>query len=204
MISAFGVAHGEISKEAPKAHWTGAKEIKGGGRFQGQTPLRRLSRAAELAASEDPSKAARARRLLKPLGARAAIMKKDKAKHVAIASGGTAAGLVAGQAAYQGAGYGAKHVNFKVNYTKDPGQSHKRPKGMSRSKYDKLLKPAKAKHGAFTHGMYRNMPKGIPGNKINRVTGYTHGGKIGTAVGGAATIAGGALAYRATRNKEKS
>ncbi len=105
----------------------------------------------------------------------------------------TVLGGIAGQGAYQGTGYAAKHkalAEYKAS-------------GMSNSQRDKKLKAVKAEHGKFTAEMFRNYPKDLPGAKINRTMGWSHRGKTGTATGAALTV-GGALAARRASQRENS
>lgn len=112
----------------------------------------------------------------------------DSASREAAAAAG---GALAGQGAYQGAGYAAKHRALSAERT------------LGRAQRDKRLKPAKKTHGAYTPKMERNYPKTIPGWKTHRVLGWSHRGKAGTAVGAAATAAGALAAARAARKEKK-
>ena len=118
--------------------------------------------------------------------------KKSDAADIAVAG---AAGGAAGQGVYQAAGYEAKHRAMRTEAKS----------GQTKNQKDKKLKPAKKMFGAHTAGMYRNYPKDMPGARIHRTLGYTHRGKIGTAVGAAATLGASAAAIAAARkSKEKS
>lgn len=105
----------------------------------------------------------------------------------------------AGQGAYQGATYGLKHSAIRAE----------RKAGLTRAQKDKNLKPAKKEHGAFTTDMYRNYPKTkldgktpMPGWRQNRTAGWVGRGKLGNALGTAAT-AGGTLAGMRYVNEPK-
>jgi hypothetical protein len=104
---------------------------------------------------------------------------------------GAALGAIAGQGVYQASGYGPKHLALRAERT------------ISRSKRDKLLKPQKKAHGAFTPGMERHYPKAIPGWQAHRVLGWSHRGKAGTAVGVGATALGALAGARAMRKDKK-
>jgi len=128
------------------------------------------------------------------LGAGAGVKRRDKEKGREVQA--ATIGGWAGQGAYQGAGYGAKHVDLHVLGPKT-----------TNSQRDKALKEVKAKHGAFTPAMERNYPlktkagAAIPGARIHRTLGWTHRGKIGTAVGASATAAGSAVGAKVVSGK---
>lgn len=113
---------------------------------------------------------------------------KDRAKDAAALT----VGGWSGQGAYQGAGYGAK---WRAQAKHEPQ--------VSRAKRDKTLKAAKKEHGAYTPQMERNYPKTLPEWRTHRVLGYTHRGKLGTALGATATAAGAVGALRASRSSVK-
>jgi hypothetical protein len=89
-----------------------------------------------------------------------------------------AVGAAAGQAAYQGAGYGAKHYAIRQLEPQT-----------TRSQRDKQLKPAKKKYGAYTADMERNYPRTLPEAPVHRALGWTHRGRTGNALGATITVA---------------
>lgn len=100
----------------------------------------------------------------------------------------------AGQAGYQLAGYQAKYAAARAE----------EKAGTTRARKDKKLKPVKRVHGSHTAGMYRNYPKDLPGARINRVLGWTHRGKTGTALGTAVTLGASAAAVKAARRSKEN
>jgi hypothetical protein len=111
-------------------------------------------------------------------------------KHHSREMAGATVGSWAGQGAYQAAGYGAKHHGLR----------NLEPK-TTKAQRNKHLKPVKAKYGAYTPAMERNYPKHLPEASVHRTLGWTHRGKVGTAVGTAATAAGGAAGLHHARSK---
>lgn len=133
------------------------------------------------------------------VGAQAPVLDKHRSKKARkradIATAGVL-GAAGGQAAYQGAGYGAKKANQKVN---DPKIYHdpKRRKGYKSGHYKKINEAAKKAHGLKNPngakdflGYARNMPKELPGSGVTRTLAHTHGGRTGFVTGAAATAAG--------------
>lgn len=111
------------------------------------------------------------------LGTAVAIHDKDKDNSRDLAA--ATIGGWGGQGAYQGAGYAAKWR----------AQNKHEPK-TSKNQRNKILKPVKAKHGAYTPAMERNFPKELPEYRTHRALGWTHRGRTGTALGAIATAAG--------------
>lgn len=101
-------------------------------------------------------------------------------------------GGLAGQAAYQAAGYGAKHHALRRLEPKT-----------TRSQRDKALKPVKREHGAFTPKMERNYPSHLPEAKVHRTLGWTHRGKTGVAAGTALTLTGAGVATGAMHRHDR-
>lgn len=122
--------------------------------------------------------------------------KKDEASTIRRAT----AGALLGQGAYQGAGYidnafKARHrakFNAAMNPPKRDNQSM--PDKAERRAYEERQMQAKAQRKKVAqdlaehrtkyplkHDQYRHLPAELGGRRADRVFGYTHGGKIGTA-----------------------
>lgn len=107
------------------------------------------------------------------------------------AAGG--AGALAGQGAYQYAGIrGSARIKRSVKANKLKGNDrkvlrrHRKAHGIPGGDF----RPGEVSSDQWT-GFFRNYPKHLPDAKLRRVMGHTHGGRSGTALGAAATLAGG-------------
>jgi hypothetical protein len=124
---------------------------------------------------------------------------KDDASRAALA--GTVGGW-AGQGAYQAAGYGPKHIVLNAErkaIERDKGKPQpKMVKGrptptplMTTSRLNREQgRHAKLHGGKGSVEYYRNYPTHLPGGTANRVLGWSHRGRTGTALGAAATAGG--------------
>lgn len=121
----------------------------------------------------------------------------------------------AGQGAYQAAGYGPKHIVLRAERKAIERDKGKPPQKMVKGKpvgpppmTSSRLNRAKSKHAKLHGGKgsveyYRNYPGHLPGGKANRVLGWTHRGKTGTALGAAATGVGTLGASRYVSGSQK-
>lgn len=174
--------------------------------------LDKLPRALELSRSRDPNKARRAKAVAQQLvnrGVGKAMTARDAKRWGAgltalggVSGGGVYAatrdkpnaqqatiGALGGQGAYQAHNYALKHYASR----------HLEPK-TTRSQRDKKLKPVKQVHGAYTPAMERHYPKSLPEWKVHRYLGFAGRGRLGDALGAAAT-AGGAAALAHDKKK---
>ena len=142
---------------------------------------------------------------------------RDKKKTAGVVGGG-----LAGQAAYQGAGYAT------TNYTRTrSGQSlrrsdltdiasGKKPMGLlhpdlaEKKGWEKRMDQRRHHTATHTSGgstnwkkVYREWPKDAPYSRASRVIGHTHNGKTGVALGAATTIGGAILGGHAARGKKQ-
>lgn len=126
------------------------------------------------------------------LGSAAGGTAVQRSRHDERQTAAAVGGGLAGQGIYQGGGYAAK---WRAQIKDEPKAS--------RSYRDRQLKRVKRVHGAYTPAMERHYPRTLPEWGAHRVLGWTHRGRIGTAVGTAATVGGAELAMRSIRRREK-
>jgi hypothetical protein len=117
---------------------------------------------------------------------------------------GAAAGAGAGLGAHQGLGYaGTARVNRQH---KERKLTNRERKQLRRHRKSYGIPGYKPKPGAITEqkwtGFHRNYPRNLPGARLHRMMGYTHGGWSGTAIGTTAIVGGAAAGARALRHRQ--